>query len=777
MAAILAAARRLQDASATRPTGAAISRAGRPGEVRAMSEAVGKPLQRIDGRQKVTGEARYAGDVRRPRVAQAVVVQSTIARGRIVSIGKAAALAAPGVVAVLTHENAAKLRLDPKTSDHLGEKLMPLSGATVHFAGQHIALVVAETLEQAEHAASLLAVRYEEEPPVLTLAQAAPSATAPEQAMGEEDVQHRRGDVESALAAPDVVKVEATYVTPVETNNPMEPSATLAWWEGERLTVEDSTQAVVATRDVLAGAFGLPRQNVRVLCRFTGGGFGCKGHQWPHTLLAALAAKAVRRPVRLVLTRAQMFTSVGHRPPTVQRLALAARRDGKLAAIRHETTNPTSPLTDFVAPCGAVTSRSLYACENVATPNRLVRVNVGAPTPMRAPAECPASFALESAMDELAYALGMDPLELRRRNHADRDPAKGRPWSSKHLEECYARGAERFGWRRRSPAPRSMKNGDLLVGWGMATAYYPGKRRPSSARVRLLSDGSQGSSVRAVVQAATQELGTGSYTVFTQVSADALGLPVERVAFELGDSDLPEAPFSAGSCSVASVSEAILAAAAALKGELARLAGPGSPLAGLAPGELALAGGRLIAAAGSSRGIELPELLRRAGRREVVGEASARPAEPKRQTSTIQSFGAQFCEVEIDPLLARVRVTRFVSVIDAGRILNPRTSRSQVAGAIVMGIGAALLEETVYDPRTGRPVNDNLADYLVPVQADVPEIEVELLDHPDPDINSLGCRGVGEIGITGVSAAIANAVFHATGRRVRELPITPDKLL
>ncbi len=454
-----------------------------------MSPAVGKPLQRVDGRQKVTGEARYAGDVRRQRLAEAVVVQSKIARGRIVSIGTAAALGAPGALAVLTHENAPKLHLDSRTSEHMGEKLMPLADAAIHFAGQHIALVVAESLEQARYAASLLAVRYAEEPPVLAIDQAAAAATFPTQAMGEEDVQHRRGDVGAALAAPGVVKVEATYTTPVETNNPMEPSATLAWWDGERLTVEDSTQAVVATRDVLAAAFGVPRQNVRVLCRFTGGGFGCKGHQWPHTLLAAMAARVARRPVRLVLSRGQMFTSVGHRPPTVQRLALAARRDGTLTAIRHETVNPSSPLTEFVAPCGAVTSRSLYACASVETPNRLVRVNVGAPTPMRAPAECPASFALESAMDELAHALGMDPLELRRRNHAERDPAKDRPWSSKHLEECYARGAERFGWRRRSPAPGSMRDGDLRVGWGMATAYYPGKRWPSSARVRLAADG------------------------------------------------------------------------------------------------------------------------------------------------------------------------------------------------------------------------------------------------------------------------------------------------
>jgi len=717
-----------------------------------MSPAVGKPLERVDGRLKVTGGAKYAEDFRPEHLTHAVIVQSTIAKGRVLSIDTAAALRAPGVVAVLTHENAPKLQAQPQSGGaagggggNLGEKLMPLSGDAVHFAGQHIACVIAETLDQARHAASLIRVHYQEDTPVLDMVAAEPNATFPDKALGGDDAQHHRGDVETALAARDVIKVEPTYTIPVETNNPMEPGATVAAWDGDRLTVEDATQAVVGTRNVLAGVFGVPRQNVRVLCPFTGGGFGSKGHQWPHTILAAMAAREVRRPVKLALTRAQMFTSIGHRPPTIQKLALAARRDGTLTAIRHETLNPASPLTEFVAPCGAVTSKQMYTCDNVAAINKLVRLNVGAPTPMRAPAESPATFALESAMDELAYALGMDPLDLRLHNEAEKDPAEGKPWSSKHLKECYQRGAAKFGWKNRKPEPGSMKDGDLLVGWGLATAFYPGKRQPSSAKVRITADG------RALVQAATQELGTGSYTVFTQVAADALGLPVDRVTFELGDTDLPEAPFSAGSCSAASVSEAIVQAAAAVKAKIP----------GLDP----------------SRNPSYPDLLQRAGLPAVEAEVSVKPDDPKIKAHNVHSFGAQFCEVKIDPLLPFVRVTRWVSVVDGGRILNARTAESQITGAIVMGIGMALMEHTVYDPRTGRPVTDSFADYHIPVNADLVPIEVEFIDQPDPVINTLGCRGVGEIGITGAAAAIANAVYHATGKRVRDLPITVDKLL
>jgi xanthine dehydrogenase YagR molybdenum-binding subunit len=729
--------------------------------------AVGRPLDRVDGRLKITGEAPFAAERRYDRLAYAALVLSTIARGRIVAIDTEAARSCPGVLAILTHENAPKLQ---KPADgEMGEDRMPLADDVVHYAGQLVALLVADTLERAQHAASRIRVRYREEEPVLTVTAA--GASAPE-TWFRQPLQYQRGDVAAALGEPGAVKVEATYTTPVETHNPMEPSATVAHWEGDRLTVADSTQAVVDTRDFLAGVFGLPKENVRVLCPFTGGGFGCKGSQWPHTTLAALAARVTGRPVQLNLTREQMFTSAGYRPKTVQTMALAARPDGTLTALRHETLQATSMTTDYIEACGFTTSKILYACPNVAVPHRLARINVAPPTFMRAPGECTGTYALESAMDELAYALRMDPVELRLKNHADRDPAAGKPWSSKHLKECYARGAERFGWSRRTPEPRSMRDGDLLVGWGMATAVYPGYRAASSARVTLAADG------RALVQSATQDLGTGSYTVFTQIAADALGLPVERVTFELGDTDLPEAPGSGGSVSVASVSEAILSVAAALKAKLVAWAAafPGSPLAGLGAEQCALAEGRLVAAGDPSRGLLYTEILRQAREPSLTVEARAKP-DSRQDGYAIQSWGAQFCEVKIDPLLPRVQVTRWVSAIDVGRVLNPKTSRSQVIGGVTMGIGMALLEHTVPDPRTGRPLTANLADYKVPAATDVPDIFVELLDHPDPVLNTLGCRGIGEIGITGVAAAIANAVYHATGRRVRDLPITPDKLL
>jgi xanthine dehydrogenase YagR molybdenum-binding subunit len=743
------------------------------------SGIIGKPIDRVDGRRKITGVAKYAAEFHHPRLAHAVLVQSTVAKGRIAAIHAAAARQAPGVLAVLTHENTPKFKkaqggpkAKPLESGKMGEDRLPFEDDVVHYAGQHVALVVAETLDQARHAASLVTVSYQEEKPVLTVEEGKASAYLPKQSFGR-PLQHQRGDVESALAAPGVVRIQHTYTTPVETNNPMEPSATVASWDGDRLTVSDATQAVMGTRGVLAQAFGLPKENVRVLCPFTGGGFGCKGFQWGHTLLAAMAAKVTRRPVQLNLTRQQMFTSVGHRPSTEQTIALAAQKDGKLTAIRHETLQPTSTTTEFIEACGMTTSKMLYACDNVAVPHRLVRLNIGPPTPMRAPGDCPGSFAIESAMDELAYELGLDPLDLRLRNYAERDGGEDKPWSSKHLRECYERGAERFGWKKRNPKPGSMKDGDRLVGWGMATALYPGNRRPASAKARITPDG------RALVQAATQDLGTGSYTIFTQVAADALGLPVERVTFELGDSEFPAAPTSGGSNSAASVSEAVYQVAGAIKTKLAAVAtsDPESPLAGMRADQLTLRDGRLASAADPGRGLEIADVVRRSRMPAVEAEVNVKPDDEKTKKYSIHSWGAQFCEVKIDPLLPRVQVTRWVSVIDVGRVLNEKMSRSQVLGGVTMGIGMALMEHTVYDPKTGRPLTDNFADYLVPVNADIPTIEVELLNYPDPVINTLGCRGIGEIGITGAAAAIANAVYHATGKRVRDLPITLEKLI
>jgi xanthine dehydrogenase YagR molybdenum-binding subunit len=468
-----------------------------------------------------------------------------------------------------------------------------------------------------------------------------------------------------------------------------------------------------------------------------------------------------------------MFVGMGHRPATEQKLTVAATKGGTLVAIRHVTSQSISPVGDWMEFCGNATSQVMYACPNVELQHRAARLNVGAPTSMRAPGESPGTFALESALDELAGILHMDPVELRVRNHTPVNPATGKPWSSNYLKECYAVGAEKFGWQRRTTQPRSMRDGNWLAGWGMATATYPGMRMPASARVRLTADG------RAVLSTAGHELGTGAYTVYTQAAADALGLPVTKVEFGLGDSNMPHAPVAGGSNSTASITEAVLLAAADVKARLARLAvaDSASPLRGLTENDVDLRDGRLVAGREPSRGEPITTILQRAGLTVLEGEASAQLSEEKAQNFAFHSFGAQFCEVKVDEWLGRVRVTRWVGAFDPGRVLNPKTARSQVLGGIIMGIGAALMEHTVYDRRTARPVTDNLADYAVPVHADAPHIEVHFIDKPDPHINTLGCRGVGELSITGVAAAVANAIHHATGKRVRDLPITPDKLL
>jgi xanthine dehydrogenase YagR molybdenum-binding subunit len=738
-------------------------------------KAVGTALDRVDGRLKVTGAAKYSADYATKDVAHAALVASTLAKGKIKEIDTAAALKAPGVLGVITHKNVPKLR--PAKEDFFnggkpGEDRLPLADDVIHYAGQYVAVVVADTPEHARYAVDLVKVSYAEDKPLIERDAARGTATEPEKSFGEE-LQYKRGDADKALADGAAVKVEYTYTTPVETHNPMELSATLAVWDDDRLTVYDATQWVKGTQAILAEVFALPRAKVHVVCPYVGGGFGCKGFTWPHTILAAVAAKVVHRPVKLVLTRAQMFVGTGHRPATEQQIALAATKDGKLTAIRHVTTQETSPVGEHIEACGTATSRLMYACLNVSAPHKLLHVNIGTPTPMRAPGENPGTFALESALDELAYALKIDPVELRVLNHTAVNPATDKPWSSNHLKDCYRLGAEKFGWKDRKAEPRSMRDGSLLVGWGMATATYPGYRFPASAKARITADG------KGVVLSATHELGTGAYTIFTQAAADALSLPVEKVSFELGDSGLPPAPVAGGSNSTASVSHAIVEAGAAALTKLIALAvaDEKSPLHGLKPAAVSAEDGRLFATEDSKRGESYTDVLRRAGKELVEGESATRLSDEKQKKFAFQSFGAQFCEVKVDEPLGRVRVTRWLGAFDNGRVLNPKTCRSQVLGGIVMGLGMALTEHTVYDLRTGRPVTDNLADYAVAVNADVPAIDVLFMDKPDPEINALGCRGIGEMAVTGVAAAVANAVYHATGKRIRDLPITPDKLL
>lgn len=738
-----------------------------------MGELIGKPLERVDGRLKVTGKAQYSAEFNLPQLAHAVVLQSTIAKGRIHKIDTQAAEASPGVLAVITHLNAPKLNEVPEDLKSIqgkaGQKLIPLQSETIYYWGQHIGVVVAETLEEATYAASLIAVDYEQEEPVVDMMVRLKEAHSPNDPLGL-GTDTVRGDVESDLARADV-RIECSYTTPIEHHNPMEPSATIATWDGDKLTIYDATQGINSTATIVSAIQGIPKQNVRVLSYFVGGGFGCKGFTWPHTILAAIASRRVNRPVKFVLTRQQMFTSVGYRPRTLQQIALGATSDGKLTAIRHASTNQTPPYEDFAEPCGSITPM-LYACPNVAVTHRVVQINMGTPTIMRAPGEASGSFALESAMDELAYALNMDPLELRLRNYADTDPQKNLPWSSKSLHECYRQGAERFGWTRRDPKVRSMRDGDMLVGFGMATATYPVYRRPAAATVQILASG------RARAMSGTQDIGTGTYTVMAQVAADTLGMSVEQVHFELGDTQLPMASSSGGSSTAASVGSAVHLAAQSARHKLIAIAtaDPASPLHGLDKEQVMVEDGRCYAKDDPSRSETYADILKR-HRMDFIETTSQLEAGSEQKQYSMHAFGAHFAEVRVNPYSGEERVTRFVSGFGAGRILNAKTARSQVIGGIVFGIGMALLEHTVVDKRLGCIINANLGEYHVPVNADIPAIETFFVEEEDTHVNPLGVKGVGELGIVGSAAAIANAVYHATGKRIRDLPITLDKLL
>ena len=694
---------------------------------------VGTGIDRVDGPLKVTGAARYAADAPVPEPLFAVLVQSTIARGRIRAFDEDAARAIDGVVEILTYRNAPRVRetgfVYTIPTIFVEDGLMPLQRDEVHYWGQFVAAVIGTTFEAARAGALALRVHYVEAPAVLTLEGARGRRERVEQWFGS-PLNLDRGDVDGALEASDAI-VDATYTTPEETHNPLEPSATLAHWNAGELTVYDATQWIMGARSTLAHFFELPVERVRVISPFVGGGFGCKGWMWPHTVIAALAAKALDKPVKLVLDRSQFFTATGHRARTEQRVRVGGSADGKIAALVHDVLTTTGTVGDWQESCGRL-APWLYDVPNVRTTHDTIRLDIATPTAMRAPGEAPGNFALESALDEFAAAVGLDPLELRIRNHAAFDRSTGTPFSSKHLLACYREGARRFGWERRPRAPRSMRESGELIGWGMATATYPAFSGPAEVRVRVEAGG------MVAIECATHDLGTGMYTVIAQVAADTLGLPVERLIVRIGDSAYPRAPVAGGSQSTASVAPAVADACRAL---------------------LERTGGTIDA---------------RAAGTEATGSATDDYDE---EHFSFHSFGAQFCEVRIDEELARVRVSRFVGVFDCGRIVNPKTARSQMVGGITMGLGMALLEETIRDPRSGAVVTNNFADYRVPVNADIPPIEIAFVEEPDLELNALGVRGIGEIGITGVAAAVANAIYHATGKRVRDLPILPEKLL
>ncbi|RTQ46103.1 xanthine dehydrogenase family protein molybdopterin-binding subunit [Hymenobacter gummosus] len=748
-----------------------------------MVENTGKPLDRVDGRLKVTGAARYSAEWDVPNLAHAAVVSSTVARGSVRALDTAAARAAPGVLAVLSHENAPRLQPLPEKvggtlfrgEGGMTETRQPLQDTAVHYAGQPLAVVVADTLERARHAASLVRVTYAEQPPELTL-KSVSQRSLPETFVGNKDekLQVTVGDPKAALAAAPV-RLERVYESAITHHNPIEPLATIARWEqrngGEFLTLYDTSRGVENLQEVMATSLGLPKESVQVICPFIGGAFGAKGWLFAPPLLTAMAARLAGRPVKLEWRRQDMFSVAGQRAATHQTLSLGASRDGKLLALQHDTQTHASIMSGYTEPCARV-SRMLYAVPNLGFSHQLAHLHLPSPCPMRGPGETVGGWALECAMDELAAELSLDPVELRLRNYADKNPETGKPWSSKHLRECYERGKALIGWDQRNPKPRAMREGNQLVGYGMATTMYPAARRPAEARATLFADG------RALVQSATHELGNGAYTIFRQISADGLALPLERVRFELGDSALPAAPTSGGSATTATIGPAALEACRNVLTALKRLAiqQAQSPLHGAAEDAIEARDGRLVLKADASRGEDYAAILRRAKLPLVAATASVKPGEEREQYS-FYSFGAVFVKVRVDEASGSIRLARLCAVYDVGRLMNPKTAHSQIIGGVMMGLGATLMEETQYDARTGRAVVRNLADYHVPSLADTPDITVEWLGIPDPHISELGARGIGEIGCVGTPAAITNAVYHATGQRLRSLPLTPDKLL
>ncbi|OIJ94583.1 xanthine dehydrogenase family protein molybdopterin-binding subunit [Streptomyces colonosanans] len=724
--------------------------------------AVGAPLSRVDGRLKVTGKAKYAAEHHVDTVVHAVVVDSSVGRGRITGVDTRAALAQPGVLKVISHLNAPKLayRENGSSNNPPGERLHVFQDDKVHFHGQPVAVVLATTLEAAQHGASLVQVRYDAERPSTDLARAP----------AHDPVTYARGDADKAMRSA-AVRLEMTYRTARTHQNAMEPHATIARWDGNRLTVWDKTQWVGGTQTELAAVFGIPRDAVRVISPFVGGAFGSGLRAWPHVTIAALAARVAGRPVKLALTRRQMYFGTGYRPAYECGVRLGSDRRGRLTAMVHDIKAETSTYEDFQEDVLAA-GQMLYSMPNVRQAYRRVPLDVNTPLYMRGPGFATAAHVIESAMDELAHHLGIDPVELRRRNEPAADESTGLPFSTRRLRECYTTGAREFGWQRRNPEPRSTRDGDWLIGTGMAAGVYETVRKAAKARVRLDADGT------ALVEAATSDMGPGTYTSMTQVAADALGLALRNVTFRLGDTLMPPTPPHSGSMTMASVGSAVQAGSDTVRRQAIKLAVEDvrSPLHGANPGDVVVRGGRLHLKDNPARGETYQRLLSRNERThlETVGSFEP-PSGPER--FSLYAYGATFAEVAVDARLGLVRVRRVLGVYDAGRIISPKLADSQALGGIVGGIGTALLEHTVTDHRDGRIVNANLADYLVPVNADVPDLRAIYLEGEDREADPIGVKGLGELVHIGVAPALTNAVFHATGRRIRELPITAEVLL
>jgi xanthine dehydrogenase YagR molybdenum-binding subunit len=727
---------------------------------------LGKPTSRIDGRAKVTGTAKYAAEYNVPGLAHGVVVSSAIAKGRIKRIHAADALAVDGVLDVFTHEHRPQLASsDEKYDDEVappGSPFRPLFDDQILFSGQPVALVVAEEFEIARFAASLVRVEYERQPHVTDFEAQRERARISKPSIA-------RGNSAEAFEQA-AVRVKVEYRMPVEHHNPMETFAATAVWEGDdRITVFDKTQGPQNCRNYVASVFGMPRDTVRVLSPYVGGAFGAGLRPQYELPLAVLAARALKRSVQVTLTRQQMFT-LGYRSATIQELALGADSDGSLASFRHDFVGMTSQFEDFQR-TPVNWSSLLYRCANSELVQRLVKLDQNTPCDMRAPGGAEGAYAIECAMDELAYAAKIDPLELRLINYSDKDQIDDRPYSSKQLRECYRQGAEKFGWSNRNPQPRSMRDGTELVGWGMATGIWEAMQMRASAKAVLAANGS------VEIASATADIGPGTYTMMAQLAAEMLGVPLDNVTAQLGDSALPDAPVEGGSFTTSSVGSAIHAACRAVQEELLGLAQKmeGSPLAGAKLDDVVFVEGRIRHKDNQSREVLVADTMRAGKADRIEKEASAEPKLDSKYSHCTHS--AVFAEVKIDEQLGVIRVTRVVNAVAAGRILNPKVASSQILGAVVGGIGMALHEETATDHRLGRFMTHNLADYHVPVNADVHAIDVIFVEETDDEINPLGVKGVGEIGIVGTAAAIANAVYHATGKRVRDLPITLDKLM
>lgn len=731
---------------------------------------VGKPVSRLDGPLKVTGGAPFAAEFPLDGMVYAAIHYSTIAKGRIVDIDTTAAEASPGVVLVMTHRNAPRMKPPPLFLSALkasgGDALPVMQDDRIHWNGQPVAIVLAETQEQADHAQSLIQVSYQAEEALTDFAEARQRGTRTAQFLGQ-PLHDAKGDAEKALAAA-TVKVDATYTSPRHNHNPIELHAvTLAWQDGT-LRVHDAQQMVAHAAWTMAKVFDMAEDKVVVTSPFVGGGFGSKT-LWQHQILAAAAAKLARRPVRLVLSREGVNRVVGGRSPTEQRVALGADPDGRLTALIHTGTTVKTPHNAMPEPF-ILPTRSAYAAETMLLDVQQVELDMLGNTFMRAPGEAVGTFALECALDELADKLGMDPVELRIRNEPAKDPVSGLPFSARHIVEAWRAGAERFGWSKRNPRPGLVREGEWLVGMGCATATYPYYRMPGgAARLTITRDG------QAIVDVAVHEMGMGTATVQTQVTAQRLGLPMEAVRFNYGDSTLPGVIMAGGSQQTAATGASVIAAYNKLVAELLKLAGNDSALAGLKPDDVASRDGGLCKRDAPDRFESYASILARA-QREAVSVEAAPPLPLEILHWSMHSHGAMFCEVRVNTVTGEPRISRFLGSFDCGRILNPKTAASQFRGGIIMGLGLALMEETQFDERSGRIMNPSLAEYHVPVHLDVPEIDVIWTDIPDPH-TPMGARGVGEIGITGTGAAVANAIFNATGKRVRDLPITLDKLL